>query len=235
MAFENWLIEIGKSHRTAGSYSRAVFGVISDWTKAAGLSAVGLENIQSVKQLLAIAADLEQVDIYVDRNQHGNNMYSCALKAYIEYRRREMPEELEQDVDDIIADAEISETEKATYISARVGQGKYRHDLIGYWERCAVTRFADVRLLVASHIKPWRKSDNRERLDTYNGLLLLPNLDKVFDLGFITFAEEGKIIVSDHLEEADKLGVNHEMHIRLEKRHQGYMRFHREGVFERNI
>jgi len=233
--FENWLIDIGKSPRTAGSYSRAVFGVISDWTKAAGLSTVGLKDIQSAEQLSAIAAALEQVDIYIDRNQHGNNMYSCALKAYMEYRRRDTPEELEQDVGDIIADEGISATEKTTYISARVGQGKYRHDLIGYWERCALTGFADVRFLVASHIKPWRKSDNKERLDPYNGLLLLPNLDKVFDLGFITFAEEGKIIISDYLEEVDKLGVNCEMRVRLEDNHQGYMRFHREGVFEKNI
>ena len=40
-------------------------------------------------------------------------------------------------------------------------------------------------ILIASHIKPWRVSNNNERLDVYNGLLLLPNLDKLFDKGYI--------------------------------------------------
>jgi predicted restriction endonuclease len=66
---------------------------------------------------------------------------------------------------------------------------------------------------VASHIKPWRASDNTERLDTYNGLLLLPNLDKAFDLGFITFTERGRIIVSNQLEESGKLGIDSGMRI----------------------
>ena len=59
-------------------------------------------------------------------------------------------------------------------------------------------------LLVASHIKPWRDADNIERLDQYNGFLLLPNLDKVFDLGFITFRATGEIIVSKQIE-----SINH--------------------------
>ena len=120
-----------------------------------------------------------------------------ALGAYLEYRKRDTPEELEKDVDDIISDDAISVTEKAAYISARVGEGKYRNDLICYWERCALTGFSGFRFLVASHIKPWRESSNSERLDLYNGLLLLPNIDKAFDPGFITFADKGQIIVSD--------------------------------------
>ena len=136
---------------------------------------------------------------------------------------------------DIIEDDAISNTEKLTYISARVGQGIYRHNLIGYWEKCALTGFSDVRFLVASHIKPWHAADNRERLDTYNGLLLLPNIDKVFDLGFITFSEEGKIVVSEHLEEADTLGIRRDMRLDLEDAHLKYMRYHREMMFERII
>jgi predicted restriction endonuclease len=162
-------------------------------------------------------------------------MYSSALKAYIEYRRREAPEVLEQDINDIMSDKQIVDTEKTTYISARVGQGKYRSDLIGYWEKCALSGFADTRFLVASHIKPWRESTNKERLDPYNGLLLLPNLDKAFDLGFITFAIGGDIIVSDHLEDERKLGITDVMRLSLEDRHQEYMEFHRDVVFERLV
>lgn len=118
-----------------------------------------------------------------------------------------------------------------TYITARVGQGKYRQKLIGYWERCALTGFNDVRFLVASHIKPWRASDNQEKLDLYNGLLLMPNIDKAFDLGFITFSDKGKIIISTQLEESERLGIRAGMNIKLDSPHQIYMKYHRDKVF----
>jgi len=229
------LLEVGKSAGTADKYSAAVSGVISTWAIGAGLCTEKLADVRTVMELTGIEEGLKNVDIYIERNRRGNNMYSCALRTFIEYRRQETPEELEQDVSDIIENDEISNTEKLTYISARVGQGRYRHNLIDYWERCALTGFSDVRFLVASHIKPWRAADNMERLDTYNGLLLLPNIDKAFDLGFITFSDEGGIIVSDHLEEADMLGIRGDMHLDLEDAHLEYMRYHREVMFERTI
>jgi predicted restriction endonuclease len=233
--FKDWLIQIGKSDRTAGSYSGAITGVISTWANDAGLCSGNLEDLRSVDELLEIAAGLEDFEIFKEQNKRGKSMYSSALKAYIEYRRREAPEVLEQDINDIMSDKQIVDTEKTTYISARVGQGKYRSDLIGYWEKCALSGFADTRFLVASHIKPWRESTNKERLDPYNGLLLLPNLDKAFDLGFITFAIGGDIIVSDHLEDERKLGITDDMRLSLEDRHQEYMEFHRDVVFERLV
>jgi len=89
--------------------------------------------------------------------------------------------------------------------------------------------------LIASHIKPWRESENIERIDPFNGLLLLPNLDKVFDLGFITFSENGSIVVSEQLDGAETIGVTRDMSITLESEHQPYMEFHRDVMFERYI
>jgi predicted restriction endonuclease len=43
-------------------------------------------------------------------------------------------------------------------------------------------------LLIASHIKPWAKCDGNEKVDVYNGFLLSPNFDRLFDQGFITFS-----------------------------------------------
>ena len=62
-------------------------------------------------------------------------------------------------------------------------------------------------MLVASHIKPWRDSNNQERLDKFNGLLLLANLDKAFDLGFISFADTGLVMISCQLEAPEVLGL----------------------------
>jgi len=233
--YKDWLIQIGRSPRTANSYASAVSGVISNWVKDAGLCSRVLDDVHSVSELIKIEDGLENVDIYVDRNRYGNNMYSCALKSFIEYRKCETSEELEQDINNILSDDSITTTEKTIYINARIGQGKYRNKLVGYWGRCSLTGFDDVRFLVASHIKPWKHSSNEERLDPFNGLLLLPNLDKVFDLGFITFTGKGKILISDYLEESARLGIHQDMHVNLEDSHLQYMEYHRDVMYEKNI
>ena len=235
MNFKTHLTQIGRSPKTADNYSRAILGVMSTWAKEAGLTTKSLDNIHSIHELINIADGLNELPIYQERNTIGKNMYSCALKAFIEYRKSESSEELEHDIENIIEDKTIAETEKSTYINTRIGQGKYRRELIGYWEACALTGYGDTRLLVASHIKPWKVSSNEERLDSYNGLLLLPNLDKIFDLGFITFENNGKIIISNYLEETAKLGVTHNMSVNLNDHHQEYIEYHRDMVFESNI
>lgn len=235
MTFKNWLIQIVRSEGTADKYSSAVSGVISKWAQEFGLSSSSFDDVGTIAELVKIFDDLNSIDIYVDRNKHGNNMYSCALKAYIEFRKCDNTEELEQDISNIVNDDSIIATEKVTFINTRIGQGKYRNKLIGYWEKCALTGFEDVRFLVSSHIKPWRDSDNKEKLDHYNGLLLLPNLDKVFDLGFITFSEQGKIVVSDYLEEPKVLGITLDMRLALKPEHLTYIKFHRTEVFEKHI
>ena len=102
------------------------------------------------------------------------------------------------------------ETEREAIIAARLGQGRFRDDLIKLWAgKCAVTKSRVRSLLRASHIKPWRDSTNAERLNQHNGLLLAPNLDAAFDVGLISFADDGKILMSPDLvtEEAKLLGI----------------------------
>ncbi len=50
--------------------------------------------------------------------------------------------------------------------------------------------------LRASHIKPWRDSSNQERLDGENGFLLTPSIDHLFDRGFISFEDSGRLLIS---------------------------------------
>jgi transposase len=50
--------------------------------------------------------------------------------------------------------------------------------------------------LRASHIRPWRDSDNEARLDGENGLLLTPTIDHLFDRGFISFEDDGRLLIS---------------------------------------
>ena len=88
-------------------------------------------------------------------------------------------------------------------------------------------------MLVASHIKPWRVATDLERLDPYNGLLLIPNLDKAFDSGLISFDDKGKILISNALSDPEKLGINTDLKVSLHSENKEYLSYHRENVFRR--
>jgi len=134
---------------------------------------------------------------------------------------------------------DINKTEKEALILSRVGQGTFRESLMKYWEgQCSVTGCQNEDFLRASHIKPWRDSDNSERLDVFNGLLLIPNLDVAFDKGFISFDDNGKIMPSSSLsgEERNLLGIHKKMGIekdKLNEKHKKYLNFHRKNVFKK--
>lgn len=69
--------------------------------------------------------------------------------------------------------------------------------LANYNSRCCLTGLANEKLLVASHIKPWKVADRKtERLAPDNGLLLNALHDKAFDRGLITITKDYKIVVS---------------------------------------
>ena len=132
--------------------------------------------------------------------------------------------------------AHLSATEKQAVTKARIGQGMFRQLLLEMWEGCAVTNIRLPNVLRASHIKPWRFSTNSERLDPYNGLLLLPQYDQLFDKGLISFDEKGTLIRSRAIEEIDprKLGIDVKDRLRaLSKRHRTFLAYHHSEVFVR--
>ncbi len=136
-----------------------------------------------------------------------------------------------EDIENILGNEISIDTEKENLIKCRIGQGKFRDQLIKYWKGCSVTKFKDETILVASHIKPWRSSSDNERLDPFNGLLLTPNLDKLFDKGYISFDDIGKILISNELSDYKILAINRNMQISLDKKHQYFLQFHRENIY----
>jgi putative restriction endonuclease len=230
LTFKRWINITGLSESSAKKYSSAVFGSISEWAKEAGLIESSLIEISDPKKFVKLAEKITRLPIFVERNEKGNNMYSSALNKYFEYLK-DASDELEQDIENIITDTSYAETDKLTLIKSRIGQGEFRTSLLNYWKACAVTGYKTPSMLITSHIKPWRDSDNYERLDTYNGLLLTPNLDKAFDNGFISFNSKGKIIISNILEKPGMLGIEGNMNIKFESAHQRYLEYHRDFVF----
>ncbi len=97
-----------------------------------------------------------------------------------------------------------NKTERSGLVTTRVGQGAYRKSILHRWEyKCAVTEYSDIKILIASHIKPWRDAIDKERLDVDNGILLSPDFDALFDKHLISFENSGKIILSSQLEASD--------------------------------
>ncbi|WP_313157369.1 HNH endonuclease [Sphingobacterium multivorum] len=139
-----------------------------------------------------------------------------------------------KDIIEIIKSDE-QEKVKKRLILARIGQGQFRKELIDIWNGCSISKYSDVSLLIASHIKPWCKCDNNEKVDSGNGLLLLPNYDKLFDRGYISFDENGKLLISKRLCNPEVFGLNDDMGIELKEDNRKYMKYHREEVFEDTV
>lgn len=135
---------------------------------------------------------------------------------------------LEQDV---LADTSLPETTREAIIKARIGQGLFRRRVVQKYGCCLITEIEEPALLFASHIKPWRdcRKDPRECLDPENALLLSPTWDRLFDQGFISFTDQGELLISDDLtrETRNALGVRKQK-IKLTRGQAAYMAWHRE-------
>lgn len=233
--FHRWLLGLGKSEKTASSYLGAIRGAISSWAYEAGITEQNLIGIPSYSKFVGVAEQVASYSGFIEQNTRGKQMYSAALNHYKAFLAEASQSEVTEDINAIIQDQTIDVTQKSVMVNARVGQGVFREKLVNYWKGCALTGYPSLPFLVASHIKPWRAANDTERLDRYNGILLLPNLDKAFDLGYITFESTGAIRISAQVEDRAMLGLRDDMKIALEQQHQDYLAYHRDVVFERRV
>lgn len=95
---------------------------------------------------------------------------------------------------------DIGPTQIKQLVNARRGQGIFKTNVRGYEQRCRVTGLELQQHLVASHIKPWAKSTDQEKLDGANGLLLSPHVDHLFDKGYMSFEDNGQVVLSKRLQ-----------------------------------
>lgn len=119
----------------------------------------------------------------------------------------------------------------------RSGQGRYKLAVIDLWQTCSVTGCANPALLVASHIVAHKNALPNERLDPHNGLLLTPNLDKLFDRGLISFDDHGKILIARRVDEKilSHFGIHASMKLRfIPPKTAEYLARHRTAFLERD-
>lgn len=107
-------------------------------------------------------------------------------------------------------DLSLDETTRTQVIQARRGQGRFRSNVEMVETACRVTGVKNPSLLIASHIRPWRSCESGfQRVHGMNGLLLTPDVDLLFDRGFITFEDDGRTRVSSRFDKDDlrRLGL----------------------------
>jgi putative restriction endonuclease len=158
--------------------------------------------------------------------QHLIGIGACAT---IEEKNEEAQKVLEQRTD-------IGPTEKEQLVKSRRGQGIFKSNVELIEKGCRVTGLTLREHLRASHIKPWSVSDDKERIDGNNGLLLAPHVDHLFDKGYISFDISGSLLISGKLDSTvlalwkidSKANVGS-----FTEEQQKYMVFHREHVFQR--
>ncbi len=129
---------------------------------------------------------------------------------------------------------DVAVTEMEILSKVRICQNKYRKNLLHLLKKCPITGIMDKRLLVASHIKPWCLSSAEERLDVFNGFILSPLYDKLFDQGLITFTTEKRVLYSSTLSERTLSIIRAENdyceNLPVANREK-YLAFHNEKIF----
>ena len=137
----------------------------------------------------------------------------------------------------VISEAGMSGIDRAVTTKSRgIAQRLFRGNLLRLWQgSCAVTSVQEPRVLRSSHIKPWADSSVQEKVDHFNGLLLVPNLDTLFNEGLISFRNDGQILVSSAWRKDDqrRMHITSDLHLRAVHRESfPYLEFHRDRKFK---
>lgn len=128
---------------------------------------------------------------------------------------------------------------KITQTKVRTFQDKLRRSLLEKISKCELTNLEMPELLVASHIKPVKDCTEEEMQDLNNVLLLSPNMDSLFDSGFISFREDGYILLSPQISSLSRsrLGLSEDMRLlrHLTAKTKNYLKYHRENIFRKTL
>ena len=234
--FEIWLKETSKlSDSSVYKYTHAVNTISREMMERKVISKP-LKDMELFEIDLAISLIFCD-EYFITKNEIGNKMYSNALKWFRSY--------VESNVFDVVAakieekkireNVNISTTERESIVKARIGQGKFREQLLAKYGSCIISGIDLSKTLVASHIKPWAVSTNEERVSVNNGLLLSATYDRLFDSGLISFANEGKLIISRFISEENrnKLQIKNGQVYKLQSNLQmkNFLEYHNDVVF----
>lgn len=151
------------------------------------------------------------------------------------YTRLKHPKVVDAAKESIEEDESLTDQKKYSLVSSRVGQGEFRQKCMKrYNSTCLLTRLDQFNIIEACHIKPWIDSSNSERLDVRNSIALTPTMHRLFDLGFIGFDEDCRLILSNYLTTATQMyleGLEGQSFERELGASAEYLLYHRENCF----
>lgn len=230
--FYHYMVKFGGiTKKTSGDYVTRMKFLAHDYSLDETLTKEKIDEILRQE-------DLKRQERSVYTSKKSLSDFRAGLNKFLafinsDYHKR-IADSIITEIKAVENDNTIKMTEKDSIVKSRIGQGIFRKGLIEYWHGCAISQCPLTWMLIASHIKPWRDADNQERLDAYNGLLLLPNYDKLFDLGYISFNSKGKIMYSRLLDKFDRetIGLTNNLHlVKLEEQHLKYLKYHNDNCF----
>jgi putative restriction endonuclease len=170
-------------------------------------------------------------------------------------------DELDEDLRDLVAEERGSyeakgfdpeTSERAAVTMARLGQHRFSVTVRDNYNRkcgfCGLdtASLPKSRLLVASHVKPWRDGTTEERLDPRNGIAACPTHDAAFDTGLLTITNDGRIHTAQLLREAtERDRAAHAMFTRTVsdrliveagvRPKSGYLTWHQERIWRNGV
>ncbi|MDP1780018.1 MAG: HNH endonuclease, partial [Anaerolineales bacterium] len=209
----------------------------------------GEEKHSSDKRVVEANKNQDEIHLFYRETHHSPFVYFGRISLTDFQLRENVPSEfvfrIEMLSSEVDAFKEVREhageyktldkTEQEQIVVSRLGQGNFRRNVIRLWGSCSVTGLQSVTLLRASHIKPWKDSNNQERLNPFNGLLLIPDYDFLFDRGYISFKSNGSVLVSQRLSPFARkvFDVDDDLQLRnVFPENKDYLDFHRSEVFE---
>ena len=110
------------------------------------------------------------------------------------------------------------------------GEQRLQRALSPIWNNeCAICGISSPDLLKASLAKPWKDSTDAEKFDPFNGILLCYNHDALYQKGYIAFDGQGKIHISNRINENEygKYLIHSKVRINRQEDNKKYFKWHK--------
>ncbi len=249
--------EFGSRNRETLKYKNIVLALIHEGTKTVVYTSKHLsKDISQVKMIFADKEFMNPViginpayiknpaDTYYSKcdfvnfvsvDKIRNALVNYYINSHESVHDQESLQQEAKEIEIFLNEHNLEGIDKTVVAKARINQGVFRERLIRKYKKCCLCGADNVELLISSHIKPWSESSSTERTDVNNGLLLCPNHDRLFDKGYISFDENGQILMSTLLDEHNRIfmNVNADMSIDMSDQTKNYMEYHRLHCFKK--